>query len=234
VATVELRMSLPEPYYADDFCTIYHGDSRELLPLLDAGVMVTDPPYGYAYASNKINANGRGDAPWRGQQIANDDDVSARDDVLDTWGDRPALVFGSWKRPKPKGTRALLIWDKGGAAGMGDLALPWKPNHEEIYVLGGDGFAGDRGSGVLSYDNVTSIAAGREHPNEKPARLMRHLVGKCRPGLTIIDPFMGSGSTLRAAKDLGRKCIGIEIDEKWCKVAVRRLAQDNLFADGAA
>jgi DNA modification methylase len=216
---------LPEPYYTDDFVTIYHGDSRELLPLLDADVMVSDPPYGYAYASNM---GGR----FKGQQIANDDDVSARDDVLDTWGDRPALVFGSWKRPRPAATRHLLIWDKigGGGLGMGDLSMPWGPTFEEVYVLG-DGYRGTRSGSVLHHPR--NAPGAMEHPNEKPIPLMRELIGKCPPG-TIIDPFMGSGSTLRAAKDLGRRCIGIEVDEKWCAVAVRRLAQENLFAEGAA
>lgn len=230
-------MSLPEPYYADDFCTIYHGDSRELLPLIDADVMVTDPPYGYAYASNMgpmIPGSGgkREKRTAPSEQIANDDDVTARNDVLAAWGERPALAFGSWKRERPAGTRTLLIWDKigGGGLGMGDLSIPWGPTFEEVYVLG-DGYAGTRGGSVLRYPRAASGLM--QHPNEKPIPLMRELIGKCPPG-TIIDPFMGSGSTLRAAKDLGRKCIGIEIDAKWCDVAVKRLAQDNLFTDGAA
>lgn len=217
---------LPEPYYADEFCTIYCGDSRELLPLLDADVMVTDPPYGYAYASNW---NGPA-VKFRGQQIANDHDVSARGDVIEAWGARPALVFGSWKRPRPEATREVLIWDKGDALGMGDLKMPWGPSHEEIYVLG-SGFVGHRSASVLRFQRPMGMQM--QHPNEKPISLMRELIGKCPPG-TIIDPFMGSGSTLRAAKDLGRKCIGIEVDPKWCEVAVKRLAQENLFTEGAA
>jgi len=218
---------LPEPYYTDDFATIYHGDSRELLPLLDADVMVTDPPYGYAYASN----NG---AAFRGQQIANDADLSHRDAVLDAWGDRPALVFGSWKRDRPEATREVLIWDKGAGPGAGDLSLPWGASHEDLYVLG-QGFSGRRAGTVLRYPGKKNRSGAdiKFHPNEKPIPLMRELIGKCPPG-TIIDPFMGSGSTLRAAKDLGRRCIGIEVDEKWCAVAVKRLAQECLFAEGAA
>lgn len=225
---------LPEPFYADEFCTIYCGDSRELLPLLDADVMVSDPPYGYAYRPGGSRVGGN-IAPHRGNEIANDRDTSARDRVLRLWGDRPALVFGSWKRPRPdRALRELLVWDKGGSPGSGDLSLPWGSSHEEIYVMG-DGYAGRRGPTVLLYPpkRSRSMAELAEHPNEKPIPLMRELIGKCPPG-TIIDPFMGSGSTLRAAKDLGRKCIGIEVDEKWCKVAVKRLAQENLFAEGAA
>lgn len=217
---------LPAPFYADDFCTIYCGDSRELLPLLDADVMVTDPPYGYAYQSG-----------WDGRlidgPIANDADASARDAVLAAWEGRPALVFGSWKRERPSATVNVLAWDKGESPGMGDLKMPWGHSHEEVYVIG-KGFAGKRSGSVLRH-HMNMARSGRScilHPNEKPIPLMRELIGKCPPG-TIIDPFMGSGSTLRAAKDLGRKCIGIEVDPKWCEVAVKRLAQENLFADGA-
>ena len=213
-----------DPFYEDEFVTIYHGDSRELLPLIDADVMVTDPPYGYAYASNR-------DKRIIDGPIANDHDTSARDDVLEVWGARPAIMFGSWKRPRPAATRMMLIWDKGGAVGMGDLSMPWKPSFEEIYVIG-DGFHGRRNGGVLRYVVNASNKGGVNgdgwlHPNEKPIPLMRDLLGKCPPGV-IVDPFMGSGSTLRAAKDLGRRAIGIEVDSKWCEVAVKRLAQEVL------
>lgn len=223
------------PFYSDEFCTIYQGDSREILPHLDADVMVTDPPYGYAYASNKVGK-------FQGQQIANDHDVSARDEVLAAWGDRPALVFGSWKRPRPEATREVLIWHKCNAPiGMGDLTIPWGSTQEEIYVLGKWFIPeGKKRSGSVlphkppvTWSGDKAGAAARLHPNEKPIALMRDLIGKCPPG-TIIDPFMGSGSTLRAAKDLGRHCIGIELDPKWCAVAVGRLAQDNLFSGEAA
>lgn len=230
-------MSLPEPYYTDDFCTIYHGDSRELLPLLDADVMVTDPPYGFAYASNM-----KGVHKFKGRQIANDRDTSHRDEVLRAWGDKPAVTFGSWKRPRPEHTRQMLTWNKCNAPlGMGDLSMPWGLTTEEIYILGKWSIPdGKKRSGsVLSFQPPVTRSgekagsSARLHPNEKPIPLMRELIGKCPSGV-IIDPFMGSGSTLRAAKDLGRKCIGIEIDAKWCDVAVKRLAQDNLFTDGAA
>lgn len=145
-------------------------------------------------------------------------------------GGKPALSFGSWKRPHPKGTRAQLIWDKGGhAGGLGDLSIPWKNNHEEIYVLG-SGFKGHRGSGVLSGYHVTaSERSGRNHPHEKPVSLMEELLCKCPQDWVIIDPFAGSGSTLRAAKNLGRRAIGFEIEEKYCEIIATRLAQECLF-----
>lgn len=209
------------PYYDEGDVTIYHGDCRDILPHVAADVMVTDPPYGYSHESNW-------DSKWQGQQIAGDTDTSLRDAALAVWGSRPAAVFGSWKRPRPRATRAVLVWDKGPASGMGDLAIPWKPNWEEIYILG-TGFAGRRDSGVLSgYTVVTWSGRGqRVHPNEKPVNLLRDLIGKCPAGV-IVDPFMGSGTTLRAAKDLGRRAIGIEVEERYCEIAVQRLRQEVL------
>jgi site-specific DNA-methyltransferase (adenine-specific) len=214
---------MPEPYYQDEWVTLYHADCRDLLQTFDRKpwTVVTDPPYGYAHASN------RADSKWRNEVIANDGDTLARDWMLNWAYDQPALVFGSWKTPAPEGTRAVLVWDKGPASGMGDLALPWKGSFELIYVIG-QGFHGHRGEGVLKgYNVVTWASKGRSHPNAKPVDLMRALIAKC-PASPIIDPFAGSGSTLRAAKDLGRRAIGIEIDERWCEVAARRLSQEVL------
>jgi hypothetical protein len=147
--------------------------------------------------------------------------------VVRLWGQRPALIFGSWRRPEPTGTRMALVWDKGPALGMGALDLPWKPSWDLIYVLG-KGFRGHRGGGVLYCPPVQSMAAnGRTHPHEKPVALMRALLEKCPSG-TVLDPFMGTGATLVAAKSLGRRAIGIEIEEKYCEVAAQRCSQEVL------
>ena len=118
----------------------------------------------------------------------------------------------------------LLVWDTLGALGMGDLSIPWKPSHQEIYVIG-RGFSGRRTSDVLSFHPTQSTALrGKVHPHEKPVALMKELAGKCPEG-TILDPFMGSGTTLRAAKDLNRKAIGIELEERYCEIAAKRMSQ---------
>lgn len=203
-------------YYSAGDVIIYHGDALDF-DWLDAAALVTDPPYGIAYQSG-----------WSGhlpRSIAGDIDTRVRDAALDAWGgDRPALVFGSWKSQRPARTKMLLVWDTKGALGMGDLSLPWKPAHQEIYVLGG-GFVGPRTSDVLCYAPVQAKAEhGRLHPHEKPVPLMSALISKCPLGV-IADPFMGVGSTLVAAKKLGRPAIGVEIDERYCEIAARRLSQ---------
>jgi len=210
-----------KPYYDDGKgIVIYCGDCREILPGIEADVLVTDPPYGIAYKSGHFGTLPR--------SIKGDKDTSARDGVLSSWSPRPALVFGSWKIQRPTETRMLLVWDTLGALGMGDLSLPWKPAHQEVYVIG-TGFSGHRGSDVLRFANTQAQAAnGRVHPNEKPVKLLSALIAKCPAGV-ILDPFMGSGTTLVAAKNLGRKAIGIEIEEKYAEIAVKRLAQGVLL-----
>ncbi len=211
-----------KPYYDDGRgIVIYHGDARtdEVL-LAYGGVMLTDPPFGIGYASGH-----RGTLP---RSISGDGDTTVRDTVLGYWEDgKPALVFGSWRAPRPDRTRMVLIWDTRGALGMGDLSLPWKPAHQEIYVLG-SGFSGPRTSDVLSFAPVQSMASnGRTHPHEKPVDLLQHLLGKCPVG-RVLDPFCGTGSTLVAAKNLGRPAIGIEIEERYCQLAAERLSQEVL------
>ena len=214
---------MTDPYYQDDHCTIYHADCLDLIDRLDFDVVVTDPPYGSNHASGR-------DGPFKGTAIANDHSTDERDAMLAAVKNRPALVFGEWRNPIPEAKQAL-VWDKGLAAGMGDLSIPWKPNWEMVFVLG-IGFAGSRGSGVLTgYNVVTWASKGRTHPNMKPVELMRDLIQKCPDGV-VLDPFAGSGSTLRAAKDLGRHAIGIEIEERYCEIAATRLGQEVLaFAD---
>lgn len=212
------------PYYQDSLVTLYHGDARDLLPLVadECAVMVTDPPFGMSFRSGRDGRHGD-------CAIAGDDDTTARDAVLGRWRPRPALVFGRWSIAKPIGTRMVLTWDKGeGQSGMGDLSLPWKPVTEEVYVLG-SGFVGHRGSSVLSAP-MAGLVNVREHPTEKPLRLMKALIRKCPPG-AVFDPFAGSGTTLRAAKDLGRRAIGIEIEERYCEIAAKRMSQEVLFSD---
>lgn len=207
-----------KPYYEENGITIYHGDCREILNSLDANILITDPPFGIDYKS--------GQAVFLDASIRGDKDTSCRDFVVEWWGsEKPALIFGSYRAVAPKYERTRLIWDTGGALGMGALDLPWKPSWQQIHVSG-KGFIGKRTSGVIYCSPVQAMASnGRVHPNEKPLKLIKELMQKCPDGI-VIDPFMGSGTTLRAAKDLGRKAIGIEIEEKYCEIAAKRLRQE--------
>lgn len=215
-------MSLPKPYYDDGKgIVIYHADCRLILPHLPkVDLVLTDPPYGINHAS------GHG-ASWENTVIANDHSTEARDEILTCLEGIPMAVFGTWKMPKPLNARQVLIFDKGPAFGMGDLSFPWKNSFEEIYIIG-DGWTGHRDSAVISgHIQVSWESKGREHPNQKPVSLLGYLISK-HPARTILDPFMGSGTTLRAAKDLGRQCIGIELEEKYCEIAAKRLSQEVL------
>jgi DNA modification methylase len=205
-----------KPYYEHGGITIYNADCLQECGWQHAGdVLVTDPPYGMAYQSG-----------WSGRSIQNDETTAVRDAALALWGDKPALVFGRWDCPHPAAARLMLTWDKGDWPGMGDLALPWGPSTEEIYVLG-SGFVGKRSGSVIHTDRLTGDT---RHPNEKPLSLLVKLLQRCPPGV-VVDPFMGSGTTLRAAKDLGRQAIGLEVEERYCEIAARRLGQECLFAE---
>ncbi len=219
------------PYYEDDFVTLYHGDWRDL-PVdawQHAAALVTDPPYGIDYHSGSRRKEGNA------RSIRNDQDTATRDYLLACWNasteGRTALVFGSPRVEKPIDTKGVLVWDKGGALGMGDLSIPWKFDHEEIYVLGGP-WSGRRDSGsVLRCPPVQSV--GRAHPHQKPQALIVSLLLKVPTGL-VFDPFAGSGTTLRAAKYLGRRAIGAELDEAFCERAAGLLGQETLDFGGVA
>lgn len=210
-------------YYEDEFVQLHLGDCRAVRGWTTADVLVTDPPYGMDYTG----FGGRKGEPRRSEgrlSVAGDSTTEVRDAVIDMWGDRPALVFGRWNVPRPAGTRHRLVWDKQGGPGMGDLAMPWGLGDEEVYVLG-RGFTGKRESNVIRAQTLMSGDARRpNHPTPKPVALMEALIEKCPQGV-IADPFAGSGATLIAARNLGRKAIGVELEEKYCELIVNRLAQ---------
>ena len=192
-----------------------------MLPEFDKpGVIVMDPPYGYSHASSH-------GASWQNTNIANDHDTSLRDYIIEWAVDTPFACFGHWKVTKPEGLKGVLVWDKGPAFGMGDLNFPWKPSWEEIYIKG-DGWHGKRTEGVERGHIVVSWESkGRRHPHAKPVSLCAAIVAKAPPGV-VIDPVAGTGPVGQACKDLGRKCIMIELELKYVKIAAERLRQDVL------
>ena len=220
-------------YYQDEWVTLYHGDCLdEHREWLDADVLVTDPPYGTAGADKRGNDGyGRRIGSRRGaergdQWIANDGTTQARDEALELWGNGPALVFGSPRLPDPPGQWAdRLVWDKKRPGMNGG---PWRYRHESIYVTAGFVRASNASVSIL-----TAFPEQADHIHGKPLALMSSLMESAPPGV-IADPFAGSGSTLKAAKALGRKAVGVELDERYCEIAAKRLAQGALDLGGIA
>ena len=211
-----------KPYFQNELITLYHGDCLELTEWLEADVLVTDPPYGQSYKSNMDRGRR---ARWH-DAIKGDENTDSRDAVLRLWGnEKAALIFGTWKVEKPKDTKQTVIWDKTPCGFMGDLSIPFGSAHEEIYCLGKNGWAGTREASVVKAQMLMSADKARpDHPTPKPIGLMEKLISKTDG--VIADPFAGSGATLIAARNLGRKAIGVELEEKYCELIANRLSQE--------
>lgn len=214
-----------KPYYADDAVTLFLGDCREVTAWLEADVLVTDPPYGIGWKRGVNEARGS----KRHDGIANDSDTSARDEVLAMWGERPGVAFGSIAAPFPPGLRQVLIWHKPPDSGVVGSTTGYRRDIEAIFLTGEWPVVKVRHSAVLRSRQQNSgnpySAAGRTgHPHAKPLDLMEQVIAAAPHG-TIADPFAGSGSTLVAAKQLGRKAIGVELEERYCEITAKRLAQ---------
>lgn len=225
-------------YYQDDFVTLYLGDCLTQTAWLDADVLCTDPPYGIggglSSAGKKRDRHYGLNLPTHDRKVAWDKTLDVRNAALELWGERPAAVFGTLRRldDAPRFREVPLIWDKGEAVGMGDTTFPWRPSYEVVYVSGG-GWSGRRTTAILRHPLSPSAARDQGHPTPKPVGLMSELVAKAPPGV-VADPFAGSGSTLVAARALGRKVIGVELEERYCEMAARRLSQGVLdFGEGA-
>lgn len=210
------------PYYEDDLVTLYHGDCREVTAWLEADVLVTDPPYGIGWS---IGTN-RAAKSKAHAGIANDADTSARDTALAMWRGGPAVVFGTWAEQVP-GARQTVVWRKPVDAGVVGSTTGYRRDTELVFLLGEWPVRTSAWSSVIATDGGKARYLNG-HPHAKPDHLMQTLIERCPPGV-IADPFAGSGSTLTAAKQLGRRAVGVELDEHYCEIAARRLAQDTLF-----
>lgn len=219
--------NLPKPYYQDGAVTIYQGDCREVMPGLVADVVVTDPPYGIGF-------------PYLSYQ--------------DTRESLSALIADVMPQVRGKMRRAIILcgptqiamypeanwvscvtWNTTGSFGRYGYSQ-WTP--VLCYGADLDGFGNVNGmtkSDTLRINGGGGVGFRRddseaEHTCPKPMNMMRLVVARFTSSSeTILDPFMGIGTTLVAAKDLGRKAIGIEIEERYCEIAARRCAQEVLF-----
>ena len=214
-------MSLPTPYYEHDGITIYHGDCREILdelPVCD--VVLTDPPYGIKMDKGFGGFGGFGIPIARRQYPdtwdANRPDATTFDMILRRCN--LALIFGGnyFADILPVSTH-WIVWDKlNTMPSFGDCELVWTSSSRKSVK-----------KETVEYNGLLGKEETRFHPTQKPLRLFRLLLEDySKVGDTILDPFMGSGTTLRAAKDLRRKAIGVEIEEKYCEIAAKRLSQE--------
>jgi site-specific DNA-methyltransferase (adenine-specific) len=217
-----------KPYYHDAAAgiTIYHADCRDVLPTLEAGsvdLVLTDPPYGISIVTkNNRKAYGtarqveHGGAEWDSKPP----DKAVFDLIFKASSNQ--IIFGAnyfWEcfRSSP----CYVIWDKRGT-------LPPVPFADTEFAW----TSFDRMSRkytVIQHGFIKDASEPKEHPTQKPLMLFRGILNDfSKAGDLILDPFAGSGTTLRAAKDLGRKAIGIELSEQYCEIAARRLSQNVL------
>ena len=230
------------PYYEDDLVTLYHGDCREITAWLEADVLVTDPPYGRAWRQGEVKSAGSNVAHARNEVsttgIANDRDTTVRDAALALWGaDRRGILFGDLMLAPPAGTRLVGGYRKPVDAGLRGAMGGVRRDLEAIYLIGRwpSGIGGRSSLFVtgapLVGGNHGIVAKAGGHPHTKPQDVLEELVGLTEGA--VADPFAGSGSTLIAARALGRKVIGVEYEERYCEIAAKRLAQDTLFGGAA-
>jgi hypothetical protein len=222
------------PYYADDKVTLYLGDCREITEWLAADVLVVDPPYGRDWKQGELKRS----ASRKHAGIANDATTEVRDAILALWGDKPAVVFGDLMLDNPPGTKLIGAYLKPSDAGTRGAIGGHRRDPEALYWIG-KWKSGIGGRSSL-YVTQTPMAGGQHgpagrygHPHAKPLDVMEAVIAECPVGV-IADPAAGSGSTLVAARNLGRKAIGVELDERYAETIARRLAQDCLDLDGAA
>ena len=210
------------PYYADDLVTIYHGDCREVMAewmLVHADVIVTDPPYGMAYRHGARKGGVR--FGFDDQFITGDDEPFDPSLILAL--DLPTVMFGAnhyADRLPP--SRGWLVWDKRDGSpsnDQSDAELAWT-NVLTVARVFSARWSGAHRTGREQQE-------GRLHVNQKPVALMAWVLAMMPAGV-VLDPFMGSGSTLVAAKELGRRSIGVEVDERHCESAATRLRQGTL------
>jgi DNA modification methylase len=202
------------PYYQDESTTIYHGDCREIMPTLGRfDLLLTDPPYGYGWKTNYSRfLKGSSDKSEIANDVAENVDLSP---WIELTGEQ--MIFGCNSLPQQK-PGSYLIWDKrceDGFSFLSDGEAAWWSEGHGVYIC--------------SINAQRHRSKAGLHPTQKPVGLMAWCIQKAKQSETIIDPFLGSGTTLVAAKLEGRKAVGIELEERYCEIAANRLCQGVLF-----
>jgi len=216
-----------KPYYKDDAVTIYHGDCREVVPTLGRfDLLLTDPPYGIDGGSGTISrARAKGDYA----NGANDSREYIRDCVVPILFDAMTHCLTGIITP---GCRNLDLYPQ--AKSFGCFYQPAATGMQHFgnmdaqpILYYGTHYESGKNMGRSCSFVLTEPPSCREHPCSKPIKAWGKLLHlNCPVGGIILDPFAGSCTTGRAAKDLGRKCVCIEREERYCEIGAKRMSQE--------
>lgn len=215
-----------KPYYEDSLVTLWHGDCRELLPVVapvgSVSLVLTDPQYGVSERTDRLSKGRSNATPSLDFPPVHDDDKPFDPSHLLAY---PRLVLwgANYYSPRLPESSSWIVWDKRDGTTSDDNAdceLAWTnlggPARLFRHLWRGMIKASERGE-------------QRQHPTQKPVALFAWIISQhTQAGDVVLDPYVGSGPTLRAAKDLRRKAIGIEIEERYCEIAAQRLTQEVL------
>lgn len=204
-----------KPYYQDSAVTIYHGDCAEIVPTLGRfDLLMTDPPYGIGRDGGNLSTSSHGGRkPYK--FMGWDDEaptglihhcmLACDNHVI--WGANyfPSILPASM---------GWLVWDKGQEICSSDCELAFTSRKGALRRI------------VMN--RVELLKDGTEHPTQKPLKLITWCLSFFPDAVTVLDPFAGSGTTGRACKDLGRKCVLIEREESYCEIAAKRMGQEVL------
>lgn len=229
---------MSDPYYSDELVALYHGSARDLTAWLEADVLVTDPPFGVGMG----NGDKRGPSPKSGRHGLAKVPYSAFDDTYENFCEVVAPAIADAVAATRRGAvfSGPHLQELPKAAAIGGIFCPVGSGRHSwgfktflpVLFYGTDPLLhkGARPNVIQS----SAQAEKNGHPCPKPIEWLRWLVNRVAlPGEVIVDPFAGSGTTLVAAKESGFRAIGVELEERYCEIAARRLAQDTLFGASA-
>jgi DNA modification methylase len=210
-----------DAYYSDEMVTIYHGRCEDIVPELGRfDLLLTDPPYGIGEARGKNVSRGLL-AVSRDYGVSSWDDTTADNAVaLAVAACDIAIVWGGNYYSLPP-SPSWIVWDKlNGATDFADCELAWSNAGPAC-----------RKFTFMWHGMLRAEPGVRVHPTQKPVALMSFCLqyAKAEPGWRVLDPFMGSGTTLVACRKAGIRAVGIDAEEKYCEIAVQRVAQRSLF-----
>jgi len=212
-----------KPYYEEAGIQIYCGDCRDILPTLPkVDLVLTDPPYGLKENAHRVASRGKlakttdyGDFSWDSEPASPE-----RIQLVIAAGTHAIIWGGNYFEVLP--SRGWLVWDKqNGGNCFADAELAWTNLHTSVRIFR------FLWNGMMRAGELRNIP--RSHPTQKPRELMAWCIGFAPESKSVMDPFMGSGTTLVAAKSAGMTAIGVDQEERYCEIAARRLAQGVLW-----